>query len=526
QILYYEPVSEKAERIHQSTADLIGVMGGNRSSKTESALAEAVVCATGILPNSLQGLEREALKKKFRGPIRVMVICESLINTLHTTILSKLKWWIWTGVDPDPMIDQSSEGRGHYGWVPRNCLINGDWGKSWSEKYRELTVTYRNPEDHTEVLGYSVFKFMSHSQDPEDFASGHYHLIVIDEPTELPIWRECQARVLSANGRIILSMTWPDEPVIPVEWIYDEVMDNAAADIFELSTLDNKTLDQEQIRKTVASWSDEMKEIRVFGRSLRLKNLVHPDFADQSVYYCFTCTRRVQTDLEGNCTTCKTPSIKYCNVERIDPNPRWPTVLLMDPHPRKPHMYCWAQISMTDDIYIIKEGKCDCDAADTVQDIKNKEYEMGLIRSLSLIDPSMGMQPADGKNRGITWRDVFYDCGLAFDLADNSSVGRKILDQYLLPDLGTLRPRLVIDEDCHGIISQMKRYKWDDHKKKLERAQKQVPKTKNDDYPTLLKYLMNYAPSYVSLSQGPPIIQAAKHGKQKKAKKTIQFRQR
>jgi hypothetical protein len=48
----------------------------------------------------------------------------------------------------------------------------------------------------------------------------------------------------------------------------------------------------------------------------------------------------------------------------------------------------------------------------------------------------------------------------------------------------------------------MKRYVWDDHRKTLEKAQKQKAKEKNDDYPTLIKYLMNADPTFHFMQLG------------------------
>ena len=51
----------------------------------------------------------------------------------------------------------------------------------------------------------------------------------------------------------------------------------------------------------------------------------------------------------------------------------------------------------------------------------------------------------------------------------------------------------------------MKRYVWDEHKRGLEKDLKQKPREKNDDYPTLLKYLLNFEPTFQFLRQGAPV---------------------
>jgi hypothetical protein len=56
------------------------------------------------------------------------------------------------------------------------------------------------------------------------------------------------------------------------------------------------------------------------------------------------------------------------------------------------------------------------------------------------------------------------------------------------------------------VISQLSRYVWDDYRHADTRDQKQTPKDKYDDYPTLLKYLMNSDPSFTMLKQGAPVL--------------------
>ena len=45
----------------------------------------------------------------------------------------------------------------------------------------------------------------------------------------------------------------------------------------------------------------------------------------------------------------------------------------------------------------------------------------------------------------------------------------------------------------------MKRFLWDDFKKGMERDQKQITKKKNDDYPAILRYVLNSNPDFRSL---------------------------
>jgi hypothetical protein len=153
-LLFYRPVSEHSKKAHLSKAKTLGLGGGNGSSKTETALVEVLMMATGIIPYSLRD-DLDPLEK-LRGPVQCRVVCESLTTVLHPIILPKLQWWKWTG------IDQPGGEKGHWGWIPRTSLIDGSWEKSWSEKLRMLRVLYRDPE-RGRVTGESTIQMMSPS---------------------------------------------------------------------------------------------------------------------------------------------------------------------------------------------------------------------------------------------------------------------------------------------------------------------------------------------------------------------------
>lgn len=505
QILYYRPASKTAEAIHYSTASIIGVGGGNRSSKTNTCMVDWVGRATGMFPID----HFDAFMAKFRGPIRIRMCVESFTTVLAPIILPKLKWWIWEGID-DPGGD-----RGHWGWVPKLCLRDGSWDKSWSEKYRTLTVLCRNPKNLDEVLGDSVIQFLSYDQDPEDYEAGTFKVIHMDEPPPFPVWRVNQARVLDVDGDILISMTWPDDPSIPIDWIFDEVYEkgspgpNKDPDVewFELNTLDNVHLDREITLKKSRSWSEQTRLVKIEGQPLRFSNRIHPLFTDTPATWCFTCGRNCHPAADRcGCERQSVDIVEYCHVEEHEIGESWPAVFLLDPHPRKPHMFCWVIIDPSDDLYLYAQGEIDGDPADVRAYAEQIEEQFTLNTKLRLIDPNMGRSPS-GARREVTWQDEFDAAGLMCDLADDSGVGRRRIDQFLKPDERTRRPRLTIHPRCLTPIQQMKRYVWDDYRRTMERDLKQIPKAKYDDYPTLLKYCLNWLPTFRTLNAGSPVME-------------------
>ncbi|GAF87667.1 unnamed protein product, partial [marine sediment metagenome] len=276
-------------------------------------------------------------------------------TTLHTIILPKFKWWVWTG------LGEPGGSQGHWGWLPKWALIDGSWDKSWSEKLRLLRFLCRNPDNPDEVLGESSIQFMAHGQEPQDFASGDFDEILHDEPPRLAIWTENEARTMRANGRMLLAMTWPDDPAIPVDWIHDKIYSlgrapNKRTDTIwtEMSSFDNPHLNQDSLRSQSERWDATMRAVRFEGKPIRFSNRVHPLFTDQDAWWCFSCNKdsfvRKQA-AEGvlsehyRCVECDGEEVQlYNHVAAFDVQQNWPTIFLLDPHPRKAHMMMWVQI--------------------------------------------------------------------------------------------------------------------------------------------------------------------------------------
>jgi hypothetical protein len=508
-ILYYRPVSSVAERVHLTDAGTIGIGGGNRSSKTETCLAEIVMCATGITPLSLT--DKIDTRKKFLGPINVRIVVESITTVLHSIMLPKLQYWKWSGLSPQ------GGSKGHWGWIPKTSLVDGAWDKSWSEKNRLLRVLYRDPEDFDRVMGESTIQFMSHDQDPSDFSSGDFNIILHDEPPKYATWRENQARLMGVAGRNMLAMTWPDDPSIAVDWIFDEVYEkaktegNTGVEWIELVTTDNQNVDQGAIAKQAASWSAKTRKTRIYGQPIRFSNRIHPDFTDYPQVWCFKCKDAI-TPRDGACAVCgSTDTVTYNHVSEFDPSQMWPTVFLLDPHPRKPHMFMWVQVDSFDDLWVVAYDKVEDVPTAVKKRVDQIESEMKLRVYQRLIDPNMGASPA-GVRREVTWADEFREAGLFCDLADDSDVGRARLNDYLKPDQRRLAPRVHFRAGLFDPILQMKRYSWDEYRNSLEKDLKQRPKEKYDDYPTMLKYLMNTSPSFNLLVRGAPVLHRKRRG--------------
>lgn len=498
-LFYYEPANAEIGRLHKLTCGTVGIFGGNGSGKTEHALVEGIIRATGIIPESLAATYP---REKIRGPINMRVVCESLTTVLEPIILPKLQWFSWSGLLPP------GGSQGHYGWIPKHALIQGDWKKSYNTRLRMLSVLYRNP-DTLKVEGVSKIQFMSYDQDPSDFASGDVQYCLHDEPPKHSIWKENRARVMRGGkgSTILVSMTWPDNPALPVDWIFDEVYDKGLpgkdkdpdVEVINIFSTQNRHLDQDEIAKRASQMSATERNTRIYGLPIRFSNRIHPDFTDQNKYWCFDCGKMVLVSTEDTCSDCGSANtVSYNNVEECTPQRHFPCVCLLDPHPRKPHMLAWVQVTPNEDYEVLRTVLVEGGVEAVRDTVKNIEAELGHNNYIRLMDPNMGRSPS-GAKREWTWQDEFDAVGLRFDLADDSGVGRSRLNDFIKPDSYFKRARFRIDPSCTDAIFQMKRYVWRDPKEQEGKAQSQEPLALHDDFPTLFKYFMNMLPKFNSV---------------------------
>ena len=497
-LYYYEPVNPEIAALHNLTCGTIGIFGGNGSGKTEHALVEGVIRCTGQVPESLKDTYP---REKLRGPIHMRVVCESLTTVLEPIILPKLQHFSWNGLNPQ------GGAQGHWGWIPRHCLIQGDWKKSYNSRLRLLSVYYRNP-DTDKIEGTSTIQFMSYDQDSTDFASGDVNYCLHDEPPKHAIWKENRARVMRGGqgSTMVLSMTWPDNPATPVDWIFDEIYDKGVGpakdpdvSVINIFSTRNPHIDQVEVAKRGAQMSKLERDTRIFGFPIRFSNRIHPNFTDQPRMWCFECGNMV-IPAGNSCSVCNgTYTVMFCHVESVMPVKTNPCLCILDPHPRKPHMLAWVQVTPNEDYEVIAERLVEGGAEDVRDTVHEVEELLQFNTVYRLMDPNMGASPS-GAVRELTWQMEFDKVGLHFDLADDSDVGRSRLNDFLKPDSQFMRPRFRIDPSCTTSIFQMKRYVWAEHQNQDRLDVKQVPLAKNDDFPTLFKYLMNYHPEHTPVS--------------------------
>ena len=511
QLAYYQVRNPDALRVHTSTKREIAVVGGNRSSKTDTMLAEVVIQASGHIPLSLMSVYP---REKIRAPIRARIVCNSLTDTLEPVIKPKLRPDQWNGVG-DP-----AEGRGHWGWVPRHCLAGGSWEKAWSERYRTLHISvdsyWRGPDGQiNSVSGTSSIQLMSYDQDLSAFAGSSLHLVGHDELPPPDIYRENRLRTLDVRGQIITAFTPPDEPgaaQADATWFFDEVYEpglpgpdqHENIETVTLFTERNTILSPKDIEAIASRMTDEQRAARLYGRFIHLSGLVYPIFERTHATWCYRCQKRV-LGLDQTCPACHgddTGAFTHV-VSPFQVPAGWPVVMVIDPHPRKPDAIGWFVVTPSDDAILIGELEAQGTAHDVTRAIREFEEAHQIRPVKRLMDPNIATETNDRMQRGWTIRKEYDAAGLRCDLAnDEINAGIAQVDEFLRPDPRTRRPRLTFFSTCPRMIYGMTHWTWDEWVRGGDREPKEKVRDRHKDFPDLVRYFVLDRPSFRGYTRG------------------------
>ena len=506
QLAYYAPMNDMAAPVHQSRAREIAIVGGNRSGKTETALVELIIRATGHIPMALMATYP---KEKLAPPIRGRVVCNSLTDTLEPVIKPKLRWDQWNGPS------EPGVGIGHWGWVPRRCLWGGEWEKAYLEKYRTLKLTVdthwvgRNGAINS-ITGISSIQFLSYDQDLSAFSGTSLHCVVHDELPPSDIYRENRMRTLDTQGTIITAFTPPDETGgqrADVAWFYDEVYERGlhgpskdpAIDTFVLWTERNKALTNIDLELITRTLTEEQKQARLYGQFLHLSGVVYPLFSDYPSTWCFKCQKK-STGGSTQCLTCGGTDVTvFCHViEPFEIPKEWPIVFVIDPHPRKKDAMGWFAVTPSDHVILIGEHEGEGDAGDVARQILDWERARHISPAQRLMDPNIATETNDRLERGWNLRMAYDRVGIRCDLANDSiPLGIQNVNELLKPNPMLRAPRFQVFSTCRRFRYGMRHWAWEEwSRQSSDKEPKEVVRDRHKDFPDLLRYMANSGPEF------------------------------
>ena len=513
QLLYYEPVSDEALKLHRSVSRVFGIKGGNKSGKTGLELADLAIEMTGVVPYALRGAYPA---EKIRPPIRARLVVTSLDRAWDTNLKLKLQWFAWNGdVNADRL--QGEPDLGHWGWIPRRFLINGDWASSWSEKHRMLTLNLLG--DYGTDPG-STCQVMSHDQDVGDFSQGAYDLILEDEIPPEDIHRTNKLRVIDLHGQVVTGGTPPDDrsSAVTAAWFKDQMLEPGLSGsnpeevgAVVLWTEHNRTLGAEDVAWVAKGLTPEQRRANLYGEFIHLEGLIFPGVKEQPAWWCFKCEDATYP-AGGTCSRCAaTGIIPYCHAwddRDLDwPGPTsWPSLFYMDPHQARPTACLWVKVDERDQWW----GVADMDISGPASLVRKRCEEFEAAHGLRIVwrkgDPKITVQrnqfTTSFEGQEFSIRQAFEEAGFEFEDANtNFTVGRQRVLDALRPNRYTRAPQVRFHRThCAGTLYDLSHFVWTPSKRENVNL-KEDPSKRNSDKPALVRYLAMDDPTWRDLER-------------------------
>jgi len=303
---------DSAVDVHACTANIIGVAGGNQSSKTTCCTVEDFIKACRLIPPSLKGIypESKLPKKKCN---RIRVVCEDYTHGILNHNLPALK-----------------------NWVPKDYLIDRRWEKSWSAE--KMTLTLVHP---IEKQVCATIELMTNEAKVGTFQGPPIDRVRFDEEPREPIFDENLIRFATSEK---LDIAFGMTPTNGLSWVYDRLW-NKDADTsgnsvrwFQLCSISNPKANLKSLREICSNIKsyDEMI-MRLLGEWISLSGLVYGQYFKRRIHVIPPASLGLG---DGEYLDCHCPGVRtdaYANPADTYHNPNCPYLLYvgylgLDPH--------------------------------------------------------------------------------------------------------------------------------------------------------------------------------------------------
>jgi hypothetical protein len=270
--------------------------------------------------------------------------------------------------------------------------------------------------------------------------------------------------MVDRGGYAWLTMTPLDQP-----WIYDEIELKAQTDpdIFCIHVDINDNigygLNKENIARFANTLREDEKEMRLRGKHRRLIGLIYKEFdPDKHVIAPF----------------------------EIDP--KWPKYVLIDPHPRTPHMVTWFAVDPWERMIVYDELFIHTTISELCRMIKAKNGRDRIL--FYACDPIAFQENPIDKRR---WADEFIKHGVPVQQAPKQlSYGITQVQEALIGN-ELSGPFLYFFNNLERNLWEIQRYKWADWSSNAENKQeKQKPVDKDDHAMECLYRAVLLKPNY------------------------------
>lgn len=250
---------DSAIDVHACTANIIGVSGGNQSSKTVSTTIEDLIKACRIIPPSLKGIYPES-KLPAKKNNRIRVVCMDYTHGVLNHNLPALRYW-----------------------VPKDYLIDRRWEKSWSAE--KMTLTLVHPQERQVC---SAIELMTNEADVGTFQGPPLDRVRFDEEPREKIFDENLIRFATSDK---LDIAFGMTPTNGLSWVYDRLWNKDADETgnsirwFQLCSISNPKANLKSLREICSNIRsyDELK-MRLLGEWISLSGLIYGAYFKRRIH--------------------------------------------------------------------------------------------------------------------------------------------------------------------------------------------------------------------------------------------------
>jgi phage terminase large subunit-like protein len=444
-IKYWSPTDPQKEVLKNFTADkkIFGILGGNRSGKTETGVFLDVAWALG--------------KEYFRGESVWEIVKDLPIPEPPNNV------WI-VGLDFNAVRDviwnqKLKQGTNHPSFLPKDPSVvrkanDGDF-----------QIFFENG---------SIITCKSADSGREKFQGASVDLVHIDEEPEEEIFNECYQRTVDCAGKILVTLTplKDSSSGVRTPWVFDLHSEwkkgKKNVHFSQLSVLDNPHVPQEEKDEQIEKWAGHYEErARLYGDFIQRSGLVYPMWGDKHL-------------------------IRPFNIPR-----EWTRLVSIDPAPTGVTAAIWAAVSPQADLYFYREYY----ERDQIVSQHAKAISMrnsGDPIDYWIIDPKAGAQRNAETHRSI--QQLYRESGIPVRLAEvGEDYGLETLREYLTATIteGSRHPKAFFFDNLYNFRDEIKSYVWANFNKgDLKGLSKEKPLKRNDHLLNATQYLSAMRPRW------------------------------
>jgi len=237
---------------HLSTAETIAAFGGNRSGKTTWLIIEAIIHATGEIPDSMKDTyPREKIPKEKYKQLRMEGESDS---QLEDVLIPTMRYW-----------------------VPKKYLLKNSWDESFSSKARKLSLYQHGREMAT-------IKFNSFTQEVSKLQGNKLTGVFYDEEPPRKHREENLMRMATAHR---LCERFSMTPTGGMTWVQEDILEKQGPSVkaFKMASVINKHVNLAVLHTIMDKIQGyEAKKMRLLGEFVSLSGLIYGGLFNRQVH--------------------------------------------------------------------------------------------------------------------------------------------------------------------------------------------------------------------------------------------------